>query len=66
MTVIIVTHESDVAAHAGRVVSMLDGMVVSNMAASHAMASHAVASDEVVDAPGSVRRDDAGRRENTP
>ncbi len=61
MTVIIVTHESDVAAHAGRVVSMLDGMVVSDMAASHAVASHAVASDEVVDAPESIHRDDAGR-----
>ena len=30
MTVIIVTHESAVAAHAGRVVSMLDGAVVSD------------------------------------
>ena len=36
MTVIIVTHDPDVAAHAGRVVSMLDGIVVS---------------DEVVEAP---------------
>ena len=46
MTVIIVTHESDVAAHAGRVVSMLDGMVVSDEVADGPRAGGAAAQRE--------------------
>ena len=35
MTVIIVTHDADVAAHARRVVSMLDGVIVSDEPVEH-------------------------------